>query len=319
VVRGLARCHWTPGAEGVQNQESSEALPGKNATPEARNKKSPRLEKIGPFAEAWSRTQGTRHHARLAALEYKAVAGEANLGQLSPNLGNAMIANWRAHLAPATVAVKRKELARFLRDVIAAGAPAQILKALSKPRNPGPRTTIATPDEITRLFLHASTWMRCWLAITVGHGLRRSSALRLCPANYNADQRTMTYRTKGDAVHTLPVTDELRAYFETVGQVADPNVPLIAIIAGKPVGTDMVYDHWEALKKKATVNPLLRTHDLRRTLAVKLYDATRDLRTVQHALGHKNLITTCGYLEHRDPENIRPILNDLRPKPAHIN
>ena len=108
------------------------------------------------------------------------------------------------------------------------------------------------------------------------------------------------------------MTDELRAYFEMVEPVVDRNTPLIHLIAGRPVSDSLIRTHWEALKKKAAVNRLLRMHDLRRTLAVRIYDVTKDLRAVQHTLGHANLLTTCMYLEHHDPKSIRPILNQLQ-------
>jgi site-specific recombinase XerC len=208
-----------------------------------------------------------------------------------------------------------------MRDMIASGAPKQILETLGHVRDPAPRTTIATPDELTRLTLNASTWMRCWLSITAGHGLRRAEADRLCPAQYNADSRTITFRTKGDRTHQLQITDELRAYFEMVEPVADRNTPLVHLIAGRKIGSAAIRKQWEALKKKAGVNRLLRIHDLRRTLAVRIYDLTKDLRAVQHTLGHSNLLTTCMYLEHHDPQSIRPLLNQLqqdsKPKWSH--
>lgn len=47
----------------------------------------------------------------------------------------------------------------------------------------------------------------------------------------------------------------------------------------------------------------LTPHDLRRTTAVKLYEATRDARDVQALLGHRSLASTIWYLDH----DLRPV------------
>ncbi len=70
---------------------------------------------------------------------------------------------------------------------------------------------------------------------------------------------------------------------------------------------------WKQLKKKTGVRADLRAHDLRRTTAVSLYKLTHDLRAVSHLLGHSNIASTCGYLAHQDPEDLRPLLAQMRP------
>ena len=184
---------------------------------------------------------------------------------------------------------------------------------------PPPRTVIASDDEIKKLFTQAKPWMRLWLTLTAGHGLRFAEAHRLAPTHYNAQSNTITYRVKGNQTNTLPVSDDLKKFLDSIPPDTDPNTPLVEIAAGRPMTRHNIYEHWERLKKHAGVNRFLRTHDLRRTLAVKVYDLTHDLRAVQHTLGHGRLATTCLYLEHHDPEKIRPILNQLRPKPSWSN
>ncbi len=301
--------------EGVQTSPQSRTLPDENAAEVRRNKKSPSLAATGPFAEAWAKAQGQRRsHAQIVAREYGEAAGSTPIAELTPNLGNTLISRWREKWAADTVYVRRKELARFLRDLIEAGAPKLIEKTLAKVRKPQPRTTIATAEDLERLYKVANAKMRCFLAITVGHGLRRAEACRLCHAMYDKQRGTITYRTKGEATNTLPATDELRKFFEMAEPVTDPNEPLLNLIDGRTT-YESIGKQWEKLKKKAGVNPELHIHDLRRTLAVKLYYRTHDLRLVQRTLGHANLAITCGYLQHQDPETIAPLLNELRPMP----
>jgi site-specific recombinase XerC len=56
--------------------------------------------------------------------------------------------------------------------------------------------------------------------------------------------------------------------------------------------------HFRALKARCGIARNLRPHDLRRTTAVKIYEGTKDLRTVQTILGHKSLGSTIYYLDH---------------------
>ncbi|HEY0703446.1 MAG TPA: site-specific integrase [Candidatus Acidoferrales bacterium] len=228
-------------------------------------------------------------------------------------MANTVIESWRSRFSPNTVAVRRRELKRFLAWMVDNGAHHDVLYNLSKVRKPMPRTVIATPAELDRLTQHAPPWQRCWLSITAGHGLRFAEANRLSRAQYDEHAATLTFRTKGQDTNTLPASDELQAFFKMAPMSADPNAHLIDLLAGRRLSGAYIRRQWQDLKMQAGVNPELRPHDLRRTLAVRTYDLTKDLRTVQHLLGHRNLFTTCGYLEHHDPAAIRPLLNQLKP------
>ena len=223
------------------------------------------------------------------------------------------MADWKINYAPATTAMRRRELARFLHALIAAGATPEIAAQLNRVRTPGPRATTATDEELGRLHIHAPTWLRFWLCATAGHALRFGEAEKLCPANYDGQQKTITFEIpKTGATNTLPASGELQAYFSLVQPVADPNTTLLTLIAGKPLSRPTIQSAWKALKKKAGVNPQLRIHDLRRTLARRIYRETKDLVATQQLLGHKHLTSTLTYLVHFDPAAIRPILNQLR-------
>jgi integrase len=304
--------------EGISNEEGRSPTPNAHEERSSRNKKRPGLARLAPFAQAWANAQGTRNHAKLAALEYSKEAGDrCRIEDLSPNLGNVVVQRWKHAYRESTVHVKRKELHRFLRDVVAQGAPTAIVATLARAREPEPRTVIATPDELARLQVVAGAWEKCFLAIVAGLGLRRSEACELAPANYDTNTHTITYRTKGGLTNKLPVTDELRAWFEMFGdEIENPNTPLIELVAGHKIGWHGIQTTWERLKKKARVNPQLRLHDLRRTVALRVYDRTKDIREVARLLGHRSPQTTLKYLMHHEPVNLTPLLNELRVLPA---
>jgi integrase len=154
--------------------------------------------------------------------------------------------------------------------------------------------------------------MRCWMEIAEGHGLRRAEALRLCPAQHSEQDNTITYRTKGELTNTLPVSPDLLAYFEMVKPVVDPNTSLIDLIAGRHITHDIFYKAWQQLKAKAKVNPQLRPHDMRRTLAQRAYHETKkDILAVQKLLGHESLMSTLLYLRSADPQNLGPLIDRL--------
>jgi len=311
MVCRLERHHRQTHPKRVYNKEGGATISGQDAPRNQGRKKIPSLPTVGAEAEAWAKGQ-RQHHAQVAARAYAKEAGNCQINRLNPSIGNAVIETWRKdNYAPDTISTRRKNLAKFLRHLESIGAPAAISRDLTRVKHPRARTTIATPEEIARLRANASTWMRCWIAIAEGHGPRRSEALRLCPAQHNETQNTITFRTKGEGTNTLPVSDELRAYFEMVKPVADPNTPLVDLIAGRHITRDILYAEWQKLKTKAKVNPQLRPHDLRRTLAQRVYHETKDLLTVQQLLGHENLMSTLIYLQSADPQNLTPLINRL--------
>jgi integrase len=234
---------------------------------------------------------------------------------LTQDTGNQVIQRWRAEYCKATIKTYRGYLHRLLRHLVECGANRLTEKMLVKVPNYGPRKIIAEGDEGQRLLATAARtpWLAAFLTIIMGHGLRFSEARRLARCHYNEHAGTITFRTKGDSENTLPVSSELAELFRTAPPSVVSTDPLISLIAGTPVARTTVYKHWHRLKKDAGVNPSLRPHDLRRTIAVQTMDATLDMRVVQALLGHKNLATTALYLEHVDVEKMRKTLREVMP------
>ena len=217
----------------------------------------------------------------------------------------------RANALPQTLYGKRKYLRRILLHLEACGGSHTPLAQLAKIKRPRPRGIIATPHELAALRKAAAPWEACWLEIAAGHGLRFAEAKRLAAIHYNAELGTITYPTKGHDYNQLPVTPELKNFFDTAPQDTDPHRPLLERLAGTHLSKGMMYSAWHRLLKRAGANPKLIPHDLRRTLADRVYTETKDLRMAQQILGHRDLATTTMYLEHKHPEDVRGLLDAL--------
>jgi integrase len=227
-----------------------------------------------------------------------------------------MIARWRSdgHFSAPSIRLYRGYLHRLLKHLVESGAPQRCEKMLVKVPNYRPRKIIAEGDESERLIAAVRTpWLLAFLTIIMGHALRWSEAKRLARCHYNKHAGTITFRTKHGGENTLPVTAELAALFETAPPSVLSTDPLIDLIAGRRLSHKTMRIAWSKLKKASGVNPDLRPHDLRRTLAVLTMDHTNDIRVVQALLGHKHLSTTALYLEHVDPEKMRKTLRDVMP------
>jgi integrase len=235
--------------------------------------------------------------------------------QLTSVTPNAVVSRWKDEgYAQSTIASRRKRLSYILNWLVTCGANPEVRTGLVRVRTPKARTVIATPEEVDRLFANACPWMRCWLVIAAQHGLRWSEVNRLSRAHFNEREGTITFRTKGESTNYLPASIELREFMRTAPPSEDPNTPLIELLHGQPLSNSYIRKAWTALKRKAGVNMDLWPHDLRRTLAVRTYETTHDLRDVQQLLGHAHLSTTCLYLQHQDPERIRKFLHSLEPR-----
>jgi integrase len=221
--------------------------------------------------------------------------------------------SWKAKLSPASRYTLTRRLLRLLRFIADTASIPSLEYAVSKARRPGPRRVIATPEEISALIRACGPekWMLGVVLLGAHAGLRRSDIMRIAPVHYDAEKRLLAIDQKktGNTV-TIPVTDALAAWLE--GVVPDTiHTTYVEAYAFGPVSLSLLADHWKSLKKHAGVNRELWIHDLRRTAAVSLYELTKDLRAVEAFLGHASLASTCGYLEHRDPNKLRPYLDSI--------
>ena len=160
--------------------------------------------------------------------------------------------------------------------------------------------------------------LRFFLMLCADLGLRHRTASRICVANYNRNLRALSFYTKGNVHQTLPVTAEIASVIEALPDKADPQAPIVNLLrrsdhAGHQPGTAPRFTkQWTALKKRAGIRPDLRIHDLRRTLAEDVWNATHDIRAVQAQLGHRSPTTTARYLADRITlQDLKPILRKV--------
>lgn len=183
------------------------------------------------------------------------------------------------------------------------------------PRLSGTRPRNVTTDRgtIERLLEAARPEMRLWILLCSDMGIRSATALGINPGNYNRNDGTLSFKTKKEAILTLPVTEAVADMLETCDLTSQ--TPFVTQLRTKTVGNmgrprknDKVNSHnmrqeFAQLRRGVGITKRITLHDLRRTTAVAIYKHTRDLRTVQAFLGHRNLQATIWYLDH-DMEQI---------------
>jgi len=175
-----------------------------------------------------------------------------------------------------------------------------------------PRKTIIEPPELEKLLAAAPRWMQTIILLAAHAGLRRSDCMRVAPIHYDAEKKLITIEQQKTAqTVTIPVSSQLAELLESA-PTHSPTTPYYALWKGDAITAHGVTSAWCTLKKKAGVNRQLWLHDLRRTLAVSLYEVSKDLRIVEQMLGHTSLASTVRYLEHRDPAKLRPYLDAIQ-------
>ena len=311
----MARRKRPAKTEGLQNAAQSRGGPEPDAGHLRSNKKSPCLGSVAKLAEAWGAAQLHPNGRRVAKYFAKA-AGTLTLDELTEQTPNALIAGWRAEgYARDTVYGYRSYVRRLLRVMVESGAHPDCEKLLAKVPAYKPRTIIAEGDEADRMMTATEKipWLRAFLIIAIGHGLRFAEIRRLARCHYNQRDGTISYPTKGGRTNSLPVSDELAELFATAPRGVLHSDPLIDLIRGKHLSNTTVRHHWRSLLRRAGVNPNLRPHDMRRTLAVTTMDTTKDIRVVQALLGHESAATTALYLQHMDKDKMRETLREVMP------
>ena len=140
------------------------------------------------------------------------------------------------------------------------------------------------------------------LCLLLGCGLRRAEAAGLLLRNVNEREESLTLIGKGEKerkVFLMPqVMQALQAWLSIRG-------PLGKYVFGRiykngrletaaPMTPHAVGDLVRKYQRKASLEHL-STHDLRRTFATRLLDASVDITTVQRMMGHASIATTALY------------------------
>jgi integrase len=220
----------------------------------------------------------------------------------------ALVANWRKRHKPQTAYNYRSKLRQVLRLLEDYGAP-----RIVPPKVPIPhaRAVIASGDEIARLFKQPTPWLRLYMLLYFQCGLRSAEALRVTPRSWNREEHTVTIEVKGGGTRTAQITRDVELIFEACGE-PEKDTPFLHIVRGRPITAAGLKFAWQKHRAACGVSPLVTAHDLRRTAATILYNATHDLRVPQQLLGHKNLASTLQYLAPMAPDEARKYFELLR-------
>jgi integrase len=309
MARGLARRHRQTPKESLPQQAGGHVSPTQNAE-RGRLKKSPGLGTVAAICQAWA--EPLKPNKKRAAIELAKLAGNISPHELTPLHFQSLLAIWKARVRRGTVYLYRHQLAQLVHHIAVIANRPDLDKQVPRAPRGRPRVTIATPAEVQKLLTLATPAMRCAILLATHAALRVSDALRISPAHYIAESQTLTITQKktGQQV-SIPVSEQLAAMLQAAPEADSPLIPFVERFHNRKVNYDGLNKAWNALKRKAQVNPELTFHDLRRTLAVSLYEVSKDLRVVEQMLGHQSLHSTAQYLEHRDPAKLRPYLDAL--------
>jgi site-specific recombinase XerD len=263
--------------------------------------------------------QAQKHNPNIAASLRSLVAqqGSRTPASLDAAKVQAAAAAW-AEFAPDTKATYSKCLRRFLRWLEETGAaPKTISHAVPKFHQPPARGIVATDDERARLLAAAKPHLRFFLLLCSEIGLRHRTAARISLAHYDRNTRSLRFLTKGNVFQTLPVTDAIAQVIESFPEPANRDTPIIKLLhqsrRGQQLGSKpRLGKAWNSLKDQLGIRAELHIHDLRRTVAEDVWDATMDIRLVQAQLGHRSPVTTVRYLANKVQ------LADLQPVIAKV-
>jgi integrase len=239
------------------------------------------------------------------------LCGGITAHQLTPLHLHSLHARWKMRMQPGGLYDYNLALRHLVKNIGASIGRPDLVDQVPRARKPSPRKTIATPGDLRKLIDASPTWLRTIILLAAHGGFRRSDCMRVAPIHYNAEARTITIdQQKTGQTVSVPVSDELAANLEAAPE-AQPLTPFYQIHRGAPITNSGLNAAWHRLKTKTGADAELWLHDLRRTLAVSLYEVSKDLRVVEQMLGHTSLASTATYLEHRDPAKLKPYLDSL--------
>jgi len=183
-------------------------------------------------------------------------------------------------------------------------------------RFPGlrPRNVTATDKERQAIMTAAPPHLRLWLLFCADLAIRSGTAARIDPSHYDANRRELRFTTKYGEHLTLPCTAEIVALINQCDPHSD--YPFVRQLWAEdarhrwgrkpkldPNDPSPLSKQFCTLRRSLGITRKLTPHDLRRTAAVHMLEATGDLRDVQALLGHRNLTSTLWYLDH----DMRPV------------
>jgi integrase len=169
---------------------------------------------------------------------------------------------------------------------------------------------ILSNDDVKRLMSIAQSrlpYLFEMIAVASLTGLRRGNILRLKRSEVDLERNWLSVHQKGNRLHEAPLNEIVVNILRNIPDNGseyfwlNPNT-------GKPYTT--VKRSWATLKRLAKVNPDIRIHDLRHTMAVNIILTTGSVKAAQQLLGHRSLKTTMRYTHLLD-DHLRDAVNGL--------
>jgi integrase len=243
--------------------------------------------------------------------------GHLTPADLQPQHLQAAISSWQRY-SQHSRSTYSKILRRFVAALERLGAEPGLSASVRKVPKPAPRAVIATDQERQKLLAAAPPHLRFFLLLCADLGLRHRTASSIALRNYNPQLRCLHFTTKGGVQQHLPITPAIADVIAGLPKDADPTQPIISLLRPPRPGTPLgrrprLTKQWAKLKQRAGVRPDLRIHDLRRTVAEDIWEATHDLRAVQAQLGHRSPTTTAQYLANRVTlADLQPVLERMQ-------
>ncbi|MBT9332479.1 tyrosine-type recombinase/integrase [Paracidobacterium acidisoli] len=170
----------------------------------------------------------------------------------------------------------------------------EAVPVVAKPR---PRNVLISDEERQAMLLTAAPFLQCFILLCGDLALRSGTAARIAPEHYDPISQELRYVTKGGRTMHMPVTRQLVRLFELVPADADRTRPYVQHLYGRSITQHALIRQFARLCGRLGIRGKT-PHDLRRSTAVKVMDITKDLRVVQHLLGHTSLDSTLYYLDH---------------------
>jgi integrase len=186
-----------------------------------------------------------------------------------------------------------------------------------------PRNVTASRAEIDALLDAVKPSARLFLLLCSDLAIRSGTANLIRPAQYDPEKAELRFTTKGGSIQTLPITTEIRHILDPLDhQSQTPYVWQLRAKERHP-GTPIPTEFYVSVigreinkARKALGLKRFTPHDLRRTTAVAMLNATMDLRDVKALLGHADMKTTLAYLDHDTATVNRHTLELLKRTPG---
>lgn len=159
-------------------------------------------------------------------------------------------------------------------------------------KEPPNRTRFLSRDEYQQLIFVSDPELQRIIRFAVATGLRKDNVLSLDWSEVDLSSAMVTVTVKGDKLHSVKLTSELRAMLSTTTKRK-----------GKVFDTMNFRRRWARAVKDAELHNF-RFHDLRHTFASWARMAGADLADICEALGHSDISVTMRYahiepLEHK--------------------